>query len=328
MIRRLDVVVVALVATSVLLAPCDTHAETGDPVDVAVMFFEASKAWRCDEVWRSYSAGTRENFLAAEHRYERERDGPPRADTPQKLYCGWKASTLKRGSARIVRQQGDTAVVAAEFSAKVQRHRYDFIFAPTVVGTEELRLVREAGTWRVEQPRIPIGREGARLIEVGPVDVFQDPCIPGLHCKLEATAVSRVPRHSLDSALRDPTIWARVLPSVSAAEPLEHTGDAERIQLTFAAEAERSLTVVVNRPDRPLEPTTAWTAVQWSVEDGNKAPVYIRGWWNLRPHHDGTRVTMTVVLDPKQWSGGAVEGAFSAEWMAQALFDLDTAALE
>ena len=77
---------VPLMVACALLAPCGTNAQTGGPVETAVKYFEAEQARRCDEVWRFYSAGTRENFLAAAHRYERERDGPPRADPPEREY--------------------------------------------------------------------------------------------------------------------------------------------------------------------------------------------------------------------------------------------------
>ncbi len=326
--RSLHFIAVPLLLACALLAPCHSNAETGDPVDVAVRFFEAGKAWRCDEAWRFYSAGTQENFLAEDHRYEREREGPSRPDTVQKRHCGWTSNTLKPGTVRIARQQGDEAVVAADFIGKAPRNRHDIFFPPSVVTTKELRLVREAGEWRVEQPRLPIGRPGWRLIEVGPVDVFQEPRPPaGLLRKLEATAVSRVPRDTLDSALHDPQFWTHALPSVSAAEPLERTGELDRVRLAFAVEPERSLTVTVTLSGKPVDATREWTTLQWNVEDGNKAPVYFRGSVTLRPHHDGTRVTMELVVDPKQWPGDVAEGAFSAQHMAQALLGLDKVAL-
>lgn len=181
----------------------------------------------------------------------------------------------------------------------------------------------------MERPREPIGRPGWRLIEVGPVDVFQEAgSQPGLHRKLTATAVSRVPRDTLDSALRAPKFWTLALPSVSAAQPLERTGGSERVRLAFAAEPERSLAVAVKLSGKPVEPTVPWTALQWIVEGGNKAPIYFRGSWKLQPHHDGTRVTMELVIDPKQWPGDVAEGIFSAQRMAQAVLGLEKAALE
>lgn len=319
-----------LMLTCALLASCDTpeesHGEPGGPVEAAVKFYEAAKAWRCDEVWRSYSAGTQENIRAQMHRYERERDGPPWPDPLEKRYCG-RLDTLKRGSARIVRQQGDEAVVAAEFIVRVVRD--DTFFAQSRVQTEELSLVREAGAWRVERPRVPIGRPG--LTEVGPVDVVFEPASGNLHRdlahRLEATVAARAPRDNLESALRDPKFWARVLPSVNAVEPLERTGELERVRLSFA-EPDRSLTVEVKLLGKPVDPTMPATTLQWNAEGGNKAPVYFRGWWELKPHHDGTRVTLILFIIPKQWPGDVAEGIFSAPRMAQAVLGLEEAALK
>ncbi len=311
-----------------LLASSDTKAEPGDPVETAVKFFEAQKAGRCDEVWRTYTAGTQENIRAEMHRYERERDGEPWPSPLETKYCG-RVDTLKRSSARIVRQQGDEVVVAAEFSVRVvSRQR---LFAQTMVRTEELRLVREAGAWRVERPRVPIGRPGSRLTEVGPVDVFhpaRDKTFRDLVHRLEATAVTRAPRERLELALGDPKFWARALPSVIAVESLERTGELERVRLSFA-EPDRAVTVAVNQLwGRTVDPTTSKTALQWAAEGGNKAPVYFLGSWELKPHHDGTRITLHLRIVPKQWPGDLAEGSFSAQRMAQAVLDLENAALK
>src|SRR5437762_12355682 len=107
-----------LIVACALLASCETNAERGGPVEAAVKFFEAAQARRCDEVWRLYSAGTQENIRAEVHRRERERDGLPRTETPEQKYCGG-GGTLKRGTARIARQQGNETVVAAELIVKV-----------------------------------------------------------------------------------------------------------------------------------------------------------------------------------------------------------------
>ncbi|MCC6763243.1 MAG: SRPBCC family protein [Deltaproteobacteria bacterium] len=310
------------------LAASATHAATGGPVETAVNFLEASKAWRCDEVWRLYSAGTRENFLAVEHRYERERDGPPRPDPPEKAYCAFTHYTFERGSARLVRQDGDTALVKADFRAKISRSRWD-LFTPTTIVTEDLQLVREGGVWRIERPRLPVGRQGWRLIEIGPVDVFQEKAsIPGLLRSMEATTVSRLARKTLDAAFRDPMLWARVLPSVATVEPMEPAGESERVRLTFGPEPRHSFTVEVRHSDTMADPTSAATAVYWIVEGNNRAPVYFRGWWRVQPHHDGTRVTMTFYFDPKDWPGEETDEVFSAERIAQAVLDLDNAARE
>ena len=312
-----------------LLASCDANrqarGEPGGPLEAAVKFHEVNAAGRCDEVWRFYTAGTQENIRAWVHRNEREREAAPQPEEPQRKDCQApnRYPALKRGTVRIVRVQGDEAVVAADFSGEALTRRFD-LFPPTKVWTEELRLVREAGEWRVERPRLPIeNRPGSRLIEVGPVDVFQGVRVTGLHQSLEATAVLRTPREALERALRDPTLWARVLPSVSAVESVERTGKLERMQLSFAEPA-RSLTVEV----RPLDPTMATPSLLWSVEGDMKAPVYIRGRWDLHPYPDGTRVTLKLTIDPKHWPSDAADGVFSAQRMAQAVLDLEQAALK
>src|SRR5256885_3982703 len=102
-----------LIVACALLASCETNAERGGPVAAAVKFFAAAQAWRCDEVWRLYSAGTQENVRAQVHRLERERDGLPRTEKPEQKYCGG-GGTLKRGTARIARQEGHETIVASE----------------------------------------------------------------------------------------------------------------------------------------------------------------------------------------------------------------------
>jgi hypothetical protein len=52
--------------------------------------------------------------------------------------------------------------------------------------------VREGGEW-VDRARFPIGRPGWRLLEVGPVGLYQ-PDVGLRRDTLKATAVARVPR--------------------------------------------------------------------------------------------------------------------------------------
>lgn len=327
--RGMHVVGFPLLLACALLAPRAAHGQAGGPVEAALKYFEASKAGRCAEVWRSFSAGTQENIRAEVHRHERERSGLPQTEVPETRYCGIDG-TLKRGSARLARQQRDEAVVAADFSVRLPAKRSDF-FPKYVVQTKEVRLVREGDAWRVELPRVPIGREGMRLVEVGPVDVFHpERSFYDLATRMEATAVSRTPRAALESALHDPQRWSRVLPSVTAVEPLERAGELERVRLSFA-EPERTLTVGFNVPGKqPSDPTqTTDSALRWNVEGGNKAPVYFRGSWELHTHQDGsTRVTLILLIIPKEWPDDATERIFSAERMAQAVMGFEAAARE
>jgi hypothetical protein len=65
----------------------------------------------------------------------------------------------------------------------------------------------------------------------------------------------------------------------------------------------------------------------WDVEEELKAPVYMRGEWYLTPNGDeGTRVKLTIVLDPRHWP--ASERLFSPERMANALLDLEKVAVK
>jgi hypothetical protein len=243
------------------------------------------------------------------HRRERERDGLPRAETPE--------------------QQGDQAVVAADFVVEAPRHRYDLIFPPSAVVTEELRLVREGGGWRVDLPRVSIGRGPHwRLVEIGPVDVFHPvKSFAGLAEQLEATAVVNAPRDALEPALRDPQSWARALPSVMAVQPLQRSREGERVQLSFA-QPDRSLTVTTKLSGKQIDQPLEETSLQWNAEGASKAPVYFRGSWRLRPHQDGsTRITLLLVIIPGQWPGDVAREAFAPERMAQAVLDLERAAL-
>jgi carbon monoxide dehydrogenase subunit G len=316
-----------LIVASIFLGSCDPAAERGGPVEAAVKFFEAAQARRCDEVWRLYSAGTQANIRAELHRRERERDGLPQAETPEQRYCGGDG-TLKRRTVRIARQEGNETVVAAELTVRVVDDRRLLPKYPVV--TRELRLIREGGAWRVELPRVTIGRgPGWRLVEVGPVDVFYPvKSISGLADSLEATAVVRAPRDTLERALRDPQSWARALPGVKAVQSLERTAERERVQLSFA-EPDRGVTVVTRLSGRQVDQPLQETSLQWVAEGGNKAPVYFRGSWRLQPHQDGsTRVTLLLVVIRTQWPGDVTQGIFSAERLAQGVRRLEKAAPE
>jgi hypothetical protein len=316
-----------LIVGGVLFASCGQEVERGSAVEAALNFFEARQAPNCSKAWSLYSAGTQENIRFVEHRRRREGHAFPHPWTPEQLYCGGRGK-LRRGTVRLVRQQGDEAVVAAEFVVRTHRHMYDF-FPPAVVVTEELRLVREGGAWRVDLPRVKIGRGPHwRLVEIGPVDVFfPAKSFAGLADQLEATAVVTTPRDTLEPALRDPQSWARALPlSVTAVQPLPPTGELERVQLSFA-EPDRSLTITTKLSGKEVDRPMQEISLQWNAEGGNKAPVYFRGSWRLEPHTDGsTRISLLLVLIRDQWPGDGAEGVLSVERMAQAVLDLEKAA--
>jgi hypothetical protein len=310
-----------------LFAACDTKAEGAGAVETAVKFLEARQASNCGEAWSLYSAETQRNLRALVHRRERERDGLPRTEAPEQMYCG-KRGTLKRGTVRVARQQGDEAVVTAQFVVEAPRHRYDIIFPPSAVVTEELRLIREGGAWRVELPRVSIGRGPHwRLVEIGPVDVFYPmKSFSGLAEQLEATAVVNAALDTLEPALRDPQSWAGALPTVKAVQSLQRSGELERVQLLFA-DPDRSLTVTTKLSGKQVDQPLQETSLQWNAEGANQAPVYFRGSWRLQPHQDGsTRVTLLLVIIRRQWPGDVAAGVFTADGMAQAVLDLEKAA--
>jgi hypothetical protein len=130
------------VTACALLLPADARAQAPGPVEATVKYLEASKAKRCGEVWSLYSSGTRERQLAA------ARD---RGEAAPEKSCPGMLGSLKRGGARLVREQGDEAVVEATFRGPASASRLD-------TGTirqwkQEVRLVREGGEWKVDLPR-------------------------------------------------------------------------------------------------------------------------------------------------------------------------------
>ena len=152
------------------------------------------------------------------------------------------------------------------------------------------------------------------------------PPLPGRHQIFEATAVSRIPRDALERALRDPKGWAVALPSFKAIEPLGTTVQVQRARLAFAG-VETPIVVTVKLAGRMTNAQTDWTSVLWSPEEELKAPVYMRGEWYLAANADGgTRVRLTIVIDPRHWPGS--ERLFSSERMANALLDLERAAMK
>lgn len=191
------------------------------------------------------------------------------------------------------------------------------------------KLLREDGTRKVDPPRAPSRpppRE--RRAEVGPVDVYQGAAIAGLLQKMEATAIVPVPRDSLDAVLRDSAAWARALPSFTSIEPLERTGELDRARITLGSPG-RAVTISFRRHGRVGGDQGATSSqLRWDPEGGNKAPIYLRGGWKVDTVPGGSRVTLDLFIDPQHWPADAADGMFSAERLANAVFDLEKAALK
>ena len=316
---------VALIALALTLPAA---AQDGDPVAVATRFHE-SVGKNCGAIWPLLSTGTQEQFRAAANRRERDRAGLPRPFVPEQEACSAATfSEFRRGSARIVRQQGDEAVVAVDLITRPSRYRYD-IAPPAKVVTEETRLVREAGNWRVvRQPREDITRGPAwRPKEFGPVDVMvPERFNPGLIDKFEATAVVRASRDALEPALRDPQRWALALPGVKAVQPAEPAGETPRVLLRFE-EADLVLPTRVRAYGKPASPSRDESSVMWDAEESKASPVHFRGSWKLKPHEDGsTRITLVFHLDIRQWPGDSARRIFTEERIAKAVENLEKAA--
>jgi hypothetical protein len=150
-----------------------------------------------------------------------------------------------------VRQQGDEAVVAIDVVTHPSRYRYD-LFPPAKLVSQEVKLVREAGAWRVDLPPIEDFTRGPAWHpqEFGPVDVMMpEQYHPGLIDNFEATAVLRASRDALERALRDPQRWALALPGIHAIEPAERLGDYARIRFRFE-DPDRTGRIDADHPDR------------------------------------------------------------------------------
>ena len=295
----------SLALAFLLFGPSGAEAQPGGPVEAAVKYHEAVQAHRCKEVWALGSKGRQERLRGEEES------------------CG-RIGKFKPGSARLVRQVGGEAVVAATFRGAPSSRYLDFGAAFREY-TEELDLIREDGVWKVELPRPKLQSRQARLlVPAGAVDYRMDPVVGGIHHKLEVTVASRVPRDALEAVLRDPRTWAAALPSFKSIEALTPIGEGDRAVLTFA-EPPTAIPVTVRRSGRLVDPKADSTSLEWSVEQDLDAPVYMRGAWILQPTREGTtRVSLTLVINPRHWPRR--ESMFSATRLAKSLDTFQLAA--
>lgn len=289
-------------------------------LETAVKYFEANQASRCTEAFHLYTKGTQENIRAKMHRYERERDGPPSDSTQETMTCD-PTKITKRSSIHLLRQNGYEAIVTREYT--VGRWLNKFIkYGTYIESSEELRLIRENGAWRVDLPRTPIGRErskGETLIEVGSVDVSTYP-----HNRLDqdvvfATKVMRVPRNKIEAVLRDPVALAKLFPYIRTVKVLESTNDVQRLSLVFEG-WDRPIIITMNTPREHID--------RLRFDAGWNAPIMFTGWWNLSEHHDGTRVDLNFVINKRQWPMGMGDRIQAPERVASVVLDLEKEALK
>ena len=313
-----------MVLACALLAPLVAHAQPGGPLEAALRFFEAKS---CADAWSMYSSATQDDIRYQVRRRDREREGASQHEDPKQMYCSPRGK-LKGGSARVTRQQGDEAVVAAQFTVRVVS---DYRLLPSSqVETVEVRLIREAGAWRVDRPRAKrlVSSGIDRFAEIGPVDVRLTVGGGGMHSTLEATGIVPTRGAPLEAALSDPKIWLHAIPSVKAVEFLGPEGESERVRLTFT-DADQSMTILARPASKPRNASETVTAVGWSHHGGPRGSPFVSGSWKINPYPDGTRITLRIVFDPRPWpKGGVGEQVFSEERAAEAVLALEKAALK
>src|SRR5688572_25956067 len=284
-----------LVVAWALTTPWAAFAQPASgPVETTVRYYDASQASRCKEVWALYSKAMQGHIRSDVARNVRERGSGGAGIRPEEARC-WKDGAHKRLDARLVAMQGDRATVAVILRGRISRGRWDTPGEMTQ-WTEEVRLVREAGAWKIDGPRSDEEKLPGRLLDPAEVRVtISPPPEPGRHQVLEAMAFSRVSRDALDAVLVDPQAWAAALPSFKAIERLERSGKVGRARLAFA-DPTTPIPVTVRISGKPNNANAGFTSLFWDVEQALKAPVYMRGEWYLGPDNEGTtRVKLTIV---------------------------------
>lgn len=315
--------IVRLLILAWTLIPSGVYGQAQDgPLETAIKYFEANQFSRCSEAFSLYTKGTQENIRTVLHRYDRERehDELPLTRTAETWTCDTFTQT-KRGSVHLVRLEGDEAVVAREFTVGHWLNQY-IKLGPYWEGSAELQLIREDGVWRVQLPHIRVGRElspGEQLVEVGRVDVSTYPHNSLGQDVVEATVVSSVPRSEIESVLRNPASWAKLFPFIQTVDVLEASGGTQQVRLLFAG-WEHPITVTVKIPREHID--------RLRFDAGHNAPVMFWGWWNLSNHYAGTRVTLYLVINKRQWPEEMGERFLAPERIAESVLGLEQAALQ
>jgi hypothetical protein len=292
--------------------------EPGGPLETATRFFDANQAGHCDAAFPLYTKAVQENIRATKRRNERERDDSPAVRTVENIHCHSFRQT-RRGTVRLVRQGADEAFVAREWTVGHWLNKY-IKYGPWSEGTEQLRLVREDGAWRVDTPLSPVGRErstGESVKEVGRVDVSVFPHNSLGQDVLEANMGSPVPRPRFEAVLKEPAFWVKLLPLVETVDVLDAPEGSQRLRLNFTG-SDRPVVVTVNTPGERID--------RIRFDAGHNAPIMFWGWWNLSYHPDGTRIQLRLFVNKKQWPGDMGERLAAPERLAEAVLALEQAA--
>lgn len=306
--------------------------DRGGAVDTALRFFDANQNSRCAEAFSLYTKATQGHIRDDLRRYDRERDGEPSSYTPETRYCD-PTKKMKPGTARIVRQGPGEAIVSRGYTVGHWIDKFIRLGNSYIDTTEEVRLVHEDGAWRVDRKRDPPGmltpsvRErfpDEQVVEVGPVDVSVFPRNRLGQDIVDATVVAHVVPLKVIDVLRDPVTWAGLLPLVQSVEVLESAPGSKRLKLAFAG-WDRPLIIKANIPSEVWSNDALGKS---SFDAGHNAPVMFFGWWELGRHYDGTRVSLHIIMNKRQWPGDLGERFMSPERIAESLLGLEKAALK
>lgn len=320
-----------LAAGLIALVAC---GEVGDdPVAATRRFLSAVKRGDCDVAWTSFSQGTRENAVALVKKQVREAPYPMQ-QRPEDLYCEGTYGDAKPRTARLVTATGETAVVSVLFAEGTHFPIIPFLSTPYREWWSELQLVRKAGRWKVERPRVEVGRPGWDLIEVGDIEVSYSRTGNPRRRWVQARAIVRAPRESLEATLMDALAWSRMLPMVTHVHALDGADQTpeRRLLLRFEAPdgAAAEVPVVIEPYGHLRDPKLPWTKIQWvvakdarpSTTDVSRPAIYT-GSWELQTRYDGFWVTFGVVIQPDEWPPSLADALLASDNVAGAITALE-----
>lgn len=323
-------------ATLVALGACGDRAD--DPVRTTRAFLAAAGRGDCATAWSFFSRGTQEN-VAAQIRKE-VRDAPYRMEPPrpEEKYCAGTYGGARPRTARLIDQAGDTAVVSVGFAEGTHVPLIPFLSTPYREWSADVRLVREDARWKIERPRVEVGRPGWDVVEVGEVEVAYSRHGDPRRRWVQARGVVRASREALAAVLSDPRTWSRLVPLLAEARVLDGGGAASPppLLLRFAAPdgAGAEVPVHVQPSGHVRDPHLPWTQIQLvAAADATPGPAaggrptVFSGSWELRERQDGFWVTFGFVVQPDEWPPGLVERLLAADVVAGAVAALEREAL-